>query len=173
MADAEGDLLRRCEQFVYHEADLLDNGDFEAWLDLFDAEATYWLPMDASRHEPRGGLNLIYDDRRRLEDRLRRLRSGFSHTEDPLSRTSHVVGNLHLVGRAALASIASWIELDDDDVAVAGRAIIARSRRGTTDVFHGRVAWVLRCGEGALAIRLKRIDILGADQPLPPLTFLL
>ena len=48
--------------------------------------------------------------------------------------------------------------------------IVARSRRGHTDVFHGRVVWVLRTSGSRFAIRAKRIDLLDADRPLPALT---
>src|SRR4030081_318458 len=112
------ELLLRCERFVYEEAELLDRGDFEAWLNLLADDAVYWLPVDTSRHEPRGGLNLIYDDRHRLEDRIRRLRSGFSHTEEPLSRTSHLLGNLRLIEAAEAATIAGWLPRAGGDVVV-------------------------------------------------------
>lgn len=166
-------ILRRCERFVYDEAELLDQGHFDVWLDLFESEAVYWLPVDTSRTEPRGGLNLIYDDRRRLEDRIRRLQGGFSHTEDPLSRTSHIVSNVRVLDRAEAATVTSWIDLDDDALVLTARTVIARTRRGNTDVFHGRAAWVLRDSSSGLTIRVKRVDLLGADQPLPSLTFLL
>jgi 3-phenylpropionate/cinnamic acid dioxygenase small subunit len=166
-------LLARCERFVYDEAELLDHGDFEAWLDLFTDDAIYWLPVDTSRQEPRGGLNLIYDDRRRLEDRVRRLRSGFSHTEEPLSRTSHLLGNVRLIEAAESASIAGWLRLGDGDLVVGARMVVARTRPGRSDLFHGRVVWVLCDSDRRLAIRTKRIDLVDADQPLPALTFLL
>jgi 3-phenylpropionate/cinnamic acid dioxygenase small subunit len=167
------DLVRRCERFVYDEAELLDRGEFEAWLDLFTEDAVYWLPVDTSRHEPRGGLNLIYDDRRRLEDRIRRLRSGLSHTEDPLSRTSHLIGNVRLINTGEATTVTGWVPAHDGDVAVSARLAVSRMRRGHTDTFQGRVAWVLQRSEGGFAIRAKRIDLLDADQPLPSLTFLL
>jgi 3-phenylpropionate/cinnamic acid dioxygenase small subunit len=167
------ELLRRVEQFVYDEAELLDEGRFEDWLERFADDAVYWLPVDTTRHEPRSGLNLIYDDRRRLQDRVSRLRGGFSHTEEPLSRTSHVIGNVRRLDAEQATGVASWLSLTEDDVVASARTVIARTRRRNTDVFHGRVAWVLRAAGTDFAIRLKRVDLLGADRPLPALTFLL
>ena len=40
------------EQFLYHEARLLDTGQFEAWLDLFTEDATYWLPLERDQTGP-------------------------------------------------------------------------------------------------------------------------
>jgi 3-phenylpropionate/cinnamic acid dioxygenase small subunit len=165
---------RPWEAFVYDEAELLDDGHFARWLDLFDDEAVYWLPVDTSRSEPTGGINLIYDDRRRLEGRIQRLLGGYSFTEEPISRTSHLIGNVRLVDHEQASSLASWIALDPDDVLVTARTVVSRLRRGTTDVFPGRCTWILRPGGPfGYRIALKRMDLLHADQPLPALTFLL
>jgi len=160
--DAHAGLLCRCRDFVFTEAALLDAGDFEAWLALFDDECAYWLPIDTSRTEPHGGLNLIFDDRRRLEDRISRLRSGSQHTEDPPSRTVHLIGNLRLTD----AQDQSAIELD-------GTMVVAQQRLGVKREFHARVVWLLREDGTSFRIRQKRIDLIDADQPLPALTFLL
>ena len=53
------ELLARCAEFVYDEADLLDEQRFEEWLELFADDATYWIPLDTRRSEPRRGLNLV------------------------------------------------------------------------------------------------------------------
>ena len=161
------------ERFLYEEATLLDDGLFERWVDLFADDAVYWLPIDTTRREPRGGLNLIYDDRARLGDRLSRLRSGFSHTEEPPSRTSHLVGSVRVVDGEERDSLVGWMSLADGDVAVTSRQIIARLRREETDTFHTRASFVLRPDGDSFRIRVKRLDLLGADLPLPALTFLL
>ena len=161
------------ERFLYREAALLDDGRFEEWVDLFTDDAVYWLPIDTTRREPRGGLNLIYDDRARLGDRLSLLRSGFSHTEEPPSRTSHLVGSVRVVDGDERGALVGWVALADGDVAVTSRQLIARLRREETDTFHARATFVLRPEGASYRIRVKRLDLLGADLPLPALTFLL
>src|SRR5262249_50847346 len=37
---------QQAEDFLYHEARLLDERRFEEWLELFTADGLYWLPMD-------------------------------------------------------------------------------------------------------------------------------
>jgi benzoate/toluate 1,2-dioxygenase beta subunit len=168
-----GDLLGRCCQFVYEEAELLDRMDFDQWLDLFDEESVYWLPIDTTTSNPLDSLNLIYDDRPRLRDRLARLQSGFAFSEAPASQTSHMLSNLRLVTSAEYARSVDDRGLSDDDLAVAGRAAIARLRQGTCDVYHARTVWALRPAGATFKIRMKRIDLLNAREPLPLLTFLL
>jgi benzoate/toluate 1,2-dioxygenase beta subunit len=159
----DSDLLRRCERFIFGAADLLDARDFESWLELFDDDGTYWLPVDISRTEPHGGLNLIFDDRRRLEDRIWRLRSGNAHTEEPPSRTVHYITNLRLTGEST----------NDGYIDVAGNMVVVRARLGETREFHARVSWSLRDTGDSFRIRRHRIDLIDADEPLPALTFLL
>jgi len=51
------------EQFLYHEAHLLDTQRYEDWLALFTGDATYWVPLEQSQQDPEQTSSLIYDDR--------------------------------------------------------------------------------------------------------------
>src|SRR5215468_12713383 len=67
--------LARCERFLLHEARLLDEGKFDDWLALFTPDAWYWVPSEPDQDNPHDTVSLIYDDRRLLETRVRRLAS--------------------------------------------------------------------------------------------------
>ena len=61
------------EAFLYREALLLDEGDYDAWLDLFMHDAVFWMPAWRNESEqtddPDRELSLIYyQGRRNLED---------------------------------------------------------------------------------------------------------
>ena len=43
------DLLREVEQFLYHEARLLDERRFHDWIELFTEDVHYWMPTRSSR----------------------------------------------------------------------------------------------------------------------------
>jgi benzoate/toluate 1,2-dioxygenase subunit beta len=167
------ELLARCAGFVYEEAELLDSGQLDRWLQLFDEPAVYWLPIDGTKLTPLDSLNLIYDDRARLEDRIARLHTGFAFSEVPGSRTSHMVANLRLLSPEEYRDTVHEAGLAAGQVALAGRATVAHLRRGACQVFHARMAWALRPEADALRICLKRVDLLNAGDPLPLLTFLL
>ena len=62
-----------CEAFLIEEARLLDEGRFDDWLALFTADATYWVPSEPHQESPLTTVSLMYDDRRLLETRVRRL----------------------------------------------------------------------------------------------------
>lgn len=165
--------LEACTQFVYEEAELLDSGRYEDWLALFADQCRYWLPMRYDQAEAADELNLIYDDRARLEDRVARLQSGFSFAEEPASRTSHLISNVRILGGAEAARLVDGAAVAADDLAVGARSVIARARNGTVEQFHARLVWLLRPSTAGLRIAVKRVDLLNASDPLPLLTFLL
>src|SRR5579859_4590206 len=86
--------LERCEQFLLHEARLLDEGKFDAWLALFTPEAWYWVPSEPDQADRFETVSLINDDRRLLETRVRRLASPRMYSQEPRSRTSRIVANV-------------------------------------------------------------------------------
>ncbi|MDT9409593.1 aromatic-ring-hydroxylating dioxygenase subunit beta [Corynebacterium rouxii] len=88
--------------FYFEEADLLDEGRYVDWLDLFDDDLFYWAPTRTNRlrrqqalsiSEP-GGLAFYDETRESLAWRIRRFDSGMAWAEDPPSRTRHLITNL-------------------------------------------------------------------------------
>ena len=86
--------VQACEQFLLHEARLLDEGRFDEWLALFTPDASYWVPSEPDQKSPLDTVSLIYDDRRLLETRVRRLASPRIYSQEPRSRTSRIVTNV-------------------------------------------------------------------------------
>jgi uncharacterized membrane protein YeaQ/YmgE (transglycosylase-associated protein family) len=76
------------EEFLIHEAALLDEWRLEEWLELMAPDARYLVPpLDAPDADHRDTLFLIADDRRTLASRARQLLSGITWAENPRSRT--------------------------------------------------------------------------------------
>jgi benzoate/toluate 1,2-dioxygenase beta subunit len=82
------------EQFLYHEAHLLDTQRYEEWLALFTDDATYWVPLEHGQMDPHQTSSLIHDDRTLLELRVKQARHPRAHARLPLARTVHTVGNI-------------------------------------------------------------------------------
>ena len=49
--------------FVHWEADLLDRGDFDAWLDLFADDGYYWVPSHPDQTSPLSDPSHVFDVR--------------------------------------------------------------------------------------------------------------
>src|SRR6266852_6135801 len=83
----------RCEDF------LLDEARFDEWLSLFTPNAWYWVPSEPGQASPHDTVSLMYDDRRLLETRVRRLASPRIYSQEPRSRTSRIVTNVTIEDR--------------------------------------------------------------------------
>src|SRR5215468_7068743 len=78
------------------EARLLDQLKYEDWLALYTAECIYWVPSTPHAGDPRREIAVMFDDRRRLEDRIYRLRTGFAWSQAPQSRTVRLITNVEV-----------------------------------------------------------------------------
>jgi 3-phenylpropionate/cinnamic acid dioxygenase small subunit len=94
---AERDLFRR---LIEREARLLDALRYEEWLGLLAPECIYWVPATPHAGDPRREVAVMFDDRRRLEDRVFRLRTGFAWSQAPASRTVRLITNVEVFATA-------------------------------------------------------------------------
>ena len=84
----------RFRMLIEREARLLDQTDYDAWLRMFTPECVYWAPSTPNAGDPRREIAVMFDDRRRLEDRIYRLRTGYAWSQAPQSRTARLVTNV-------------------------------------------------------------------------------
>lgn len=85
--------------FVYREARLLDDRQWDRWLDCYAADAVFWMPAwddnDQLTEDPQREISLIYySNRAGLEDRVFRIKTERSSASTPEPRTSHFITNL-------------------------------------------------------------------------------
>jgi len=121
------------QAFLYREALLLDEGDYDAWLDLFTHDAVFWMPAWRNESEqtddPDRELSLIYyQGRSNLEDRVKRIRSGLSVASKVRLRVMHAISNVMVTAQAQdTATVSSCFIVNLVDV-----------RAGRTHAFFGR-----------------------------------
>jgi benzoate/toluate 1,2-dioxygenase beta subunit len=75
-------------QFLFHEARLLDTQQYEAWLELFTEDATYWVPLEQDQRDPLETSSIIHDDKALLELRVKQARHPRAHARLPLVRST-------------------------------------------------------------------------------------
>jgi benzoate/toluate 1,2-dioxygenase subunit beta len=90
--------------FLYHEARLLDDRAFDAWLECYRPDVEYWMPAwtddDELCADPHSQISLIYyADRHGLEDRVYRLKTERSSASTPEPRTAHFIANVEVLDR--------------------------------------------------------------------------
>lgn len=147
---------------IVREARVLDARRYDEWLELYAANATYWVPVDPEATGPADGLNIIYDDRDRTLDRLYRLSSGFAHAEEPPSAVRRVLGCFEVVPCEHGA-----------DLDVLSTFVLAHTRLGRQRLFAGDYTHCLAAADGRLLIKRKRVGLMDAFTAHDPLVFLL
>lgn len=149
------------EQFLYHEARLLDTQQFEAWLELFTEDATYWLPLEQGQKDALETSSLIYDDRTLLELRVKQARHPRAHARQPLARTVHQVGNVLV------------LEDSGTDVRVASTLSLVEFRKESQRLWAALVEHRLRrmAGDGYKIVQ-KRVDLVNSEGELEGLAIL-
>jgi 3-phenylpropionate/cinnamic acid dioxygenase small subunit len=147
--------VRQCEDFLVHEARLLDEARFDEWLALFTEDARYWVPSEPDQASPHDTVSLMYDDRRLLETRVRRLASPRIYSQEPRSRTSRIVTNVSLA------------DADPQSGAlVRSKFVLIEYRREQQRLFAGTYFHRLVIRDGAIRITMKRADLVNCDAPL-------
>jgi 3-phenylpropionate/cinnamic acid dioxygenase small subunit len=104
LLQVDRDLQFELEQMLFVEADLLDEWRFEEWIALMAADIRYWMPTRSNRllreraKEVAGDDEAAYFDEtlEHLEQRLYRLRTGMAWSEEPPTRTRHLVTNARI-----------------------------------------------------------------------------
>jgi 3-phenylpropionate/cinnamic acid dioxygenase small subunit len=98
-------LLIEIEQFLYAEAECLDDYRLDDWLALFADDLHYWIPMrknvphnhrEKEFTRPYQDISWFEDTKDGLSRRVRQIQTGVHWAEEPLSRTSHLVSNVRL-----------------------------------------------------------------------------
>lgn len=162
-------VVRSAELFLYQEAELLDNGEYDDWLRLWEPDALYWIPISASAEYTRGRtVSIIRDDWERLQERVRRLTSGSAFSQEPASRVLHVIGNI--TARSHRADGASG----RTEVLVASNQIVDEVRKGNQELYGARVTHRLRMKtDERWRLVEKVVRLTRSQSPLGNLTFIL
>jgi len=98
-ASRERALLRlEIEDFLFYEAELLDQWRLTEWLALLTEDAAYYVPPnDRPDADHRDTLFTIADDATRLRERVQRILDPNCHAEYPPSRTRRLITNVRIV----------------------------------------------------------------------------
>jgi len=152
---------QQVEQFLYYEADLMDEHRYDEWLALWTDDALYWVPTGRDEIDPKREISLIYDDRTRLQVRIARLKSGFAHAQEPKSRMRRVVSNIVIT------------ETENGEILTQSNFLLAELRRGKQDIFAGRSIHRLRPYQGSFQLVFKKVLLVNNDESIDNLTFLI
>jgi benzoate/toluate 1,2-dioxygenase beta subunit len=152
-ASSDPVLTQQCRALLQREARLLDQGRFEDWLKLCSEACIYWVPATAGG-DPRREVAVAFDDRRRLEDRVYRLRTGHAWSQTPASRTVRLVYNVEV------------FPARQDRIMVRSNFLTTDWRAGETRFWSGWCGHRLRRREDRLEIEVRQVNLVDCDQSL-------
>ena len=156
-------LTDEIEQFLYQEAELLDERRFEEWLDFLTEDIRYWMPMrrnvkfgELDREFTREGhdINWFDEGKDTLVRRVNQILTGVHWAEEPLSRVCHSVSNIQILDATPSLS-------QPTEVSIKCRFLVYRNRVETeTDILVGKREDTLRNvnGQGKIAQRKIILD---------------
>jgi p-cumate 2,3-dioxygenase beta subunit len=149
-ASTAGPLPSRAEieDFLFHEAALLDDWKVAEWAALFTDDGEYLIPpTDDPKADPKTTLFLVADDRHRLAERGKRLMSKAAHAEFPRSRTVHQYGNVRVAAG------------EDGETLVRCTFLVTRCKGAIAESYPGHMVFRLKRIDGAWRIRCKRAEL--------------
>ena len=149
-------LRRDVEEFLYQEAELLDERRFREWLELFTEDARYWMPARESRLAGPGevagelskpGENFLFDDTKKtLGIRVERVYTGSAWAETPPSRTRHLISNIRIKPGSG------------SEIEARSNFLVYRTRlEHDRDIFVGTRTDIFRRVDGQLKIRSRTV----------------
>jgi benzoate/toluate 1,2-dioxygenase beta subunit len=145
----------RFRMLLEREARLLDQLRYDDWLALYTAECIYWVPSTPGAGDPRREISVMFDDRRRLEDRIYRFRTGYAWSQAPASRTVRLITNVEVFATAR-----------DDARMVRSNFLISEFWGDETRVLTGWAGHrVVRQGE-SWKIQVKQVNLIDCDQSI-------
>src|SRR2546427_10460406 len=150
----------KVEQFLYHEARLLDTQQYEAWLELFTDDATYWVPLERDQKDPFETSSIIHDDLTLLGLRVKQARHPRAHARLPLARTVHQVGNILV------------LKEDEPELLVASTLTLVEFRTERQRVWVALVEHRLGRSPACLRIAHKRADLVDSEGELDGIAIL-
>jgi 3-phenylpropionate/cinnamic acid dioxygenase small subunit len=153
-------LRQEIEDFLYREAELLDERRYEDWLALLADDIRYWMPMrrnvkvgEQEREFTRADhdINWFDEGKETLERRVKQIMTGIHWAEEPVSRIAHMIANVQLLELRPSPEMPA-------EILVKCRFLIYRNRVETeTDLFVGKREDLLRRVDAGWRIARRKI----------------
>ena len=137
--------------FVYDEAWMLDQGQFNEWIDLWEADGIYWMPLNWNQQDPINETSLLYEDNFMLRLRVERLHGARTFSQKPKSRCHHVLNRPRIE------------EISETEAKLVTQCHYVETRLDEQMMLALTIRHHLKVVDGKIKIAGKRVDILNCD----------
>jgi 3-phenylpropionate/cinnamic acid dioxygenase small subunit len=152
---AAPDTLREVEQFLYRQAELLDEKRWDDFIELFADDGLYWMPAAPEQTTGEGVPSIFYEDRNLMTVRMKRVTHPHAWSQSPMWGTSHLVSNVA-------------IEKEDPrtgEITVRSRFHMMEFRRDVSRHFAGTYRHRLAKTKDGYRIKMQRVDMVNGQGP--------
>lgn len=160
-ARIDHDLLAEVSQFLFREARLQDEHEYEAWEKLWCDDGVYWIPANGPGVDPEQEMSIVHDNRSRIALRVKQLLTGKRLSQSPKSSLRRVVSNIEIV------------QQQDDRIEAAANAILFESNMRGDTIWASRNEYTLRRESGELRLARKKVVLVNNDKALFSMAFLM
>jgi benzoate/toluate 1,2-dioxygenase subunit beta len=142
---------RRIELFLFEEARLLDSGQFQEWLKLYEPQGIYWMPSQPGQTDPLNVASIVYEDHAILSIRVQRLLEARALVLTPMPRTTHLVSNVEAE------------ETPGGEFKVGAAFICVEHQADKQKIYSGRHSYQLTRLDDSFRIKMKRVNLMNSD----------
>lgn len=153
-------MLRRIEQFLFMEARLQDTHAYDDWASLWTDDAIYWIPANGGDTDPEQQMSIVYDNRSRINVRIKQLKTGKRHTQTPRSQLARIIANIELVSQ------------EGDEFNVRANSFIYEDNLRGETMWAARNDYRLRLVDGQFRLVRKKVVLVNNNKPIFTLSFL-
>ena len=154
VADVSIETQQAVEQFLYRQAEMLDEKRIDEWMALFGADGWYWMPAEADQVEGDGEPNIFWEDQGLMLMRNARNTHPRAHSQAPHNRLNHIVSNVIIES-----------ENGDGDIIVRSRFHCAEYFQYQIRTFSGKYRHLLKKTPDSYRIALQRVDLVNREGP--------
>lgn len=147
--------------FIYREARLQDEHQYDAWEALWTDDGIYWVPANGDDGDPERVMSIIYDNRSRIGLRIRQYHTGKRFAQTPQSRLRRLVSNIEV------------LEDDGKDLRVGCNVLVFESQTRGDVLWAARTEYKLRRVGGELRMALKKVNLVNNADALYSMAFLI
>jgi benzoate/toluate 1,2-dioxygenase beta subunit len=152
-------------EFLYREARLADEARYAEWHALWTDDGVYWVPATTDpTADPERHISHIYDNRARIDTRVKLLQTGHRFSQEPASLMRRLISNVEVE------------RTEEGELVVESNFILGELSIQAKHEMHwwmGRTTHWLRRVDGELRMSRKKVVLINAAEPLPNLAFLI
>jgi 3-phenylpropionate/cinnamic acid dioxygenase small subunit len=155
---------REIEDFLTLEARLADESRYAEWEELVEPDMYYWIPRGEGDFDRDRDISITADNRSRLANRIKQLKTGARHAQVPPSPMRRLYGNVE-----------AYLRGDGEYTVFCNFSLFEMRVQSTghLQVWAGRMEFHLRRRDGGLRMFFKRVSLINGDQPVPSIAFIL